>query len=125
MTETEWLDYASREAERLKLLLHDYHPVNLTRRPQLPVGRITAPGAEAACEVVRDEVQHNFEGDPEAEFDLALAAGDVNRLIVLLNQAWFGVPESTACWRIPGFREAVALLEDPPDSDQGDPDATT
>ena len=33
----------------------------------------------------------------------------------LLNSAWFGVPESTQCWKLEGFKEAIDLLEDPPD----------
>ena len=56
-----------------------------------------------------------FEGDPCREFDIALAAGDIQKVTNLLNDAWFGVPESTRCWQIEGFTEAVGLLEDPPD----------
>lgn len=32
--------------------------------------------------------------------------------------AWFGVPESTSCWSIPGFGQAVDLLDDPPEDQE-------
>jgi hypothetical protein len=109
---------------RLRELLAEYHPVNQQRARPYPVGPITAPGAEAACEVVRGDIAKNFEGDPVIEFDDALERGDEIKIAKLLNDAWFGVPETTSCWRIPGFREAVDLLEDPPDDEEENEDAS-
>lgn len=126
MTTHDWLTNARHDVEKLKDLLRAYHPTMLrgpldTLEDRRRYGlHITAPAAEAACEAVREDVRKNFEGDPVTQLDEALAADDVGKVISLLNQAWFGVPESSSCWNIPGFREAVALLEEPPDDDTSD-----
>jgi len=46
-----------------------------------------------------------------------LDAQDISKAMKLLNDAWFGVPESTDCWQIYGFKEAVDLLDDPPEEE--------
>ncbi len=79
-----------------------------------------------ACAAVREEIRaaagDSFEiaagSSPLARFDDALACGDWETLWTLLNETWIGVPESTSCWSIRGFAEAVALLEDPPEDDR-------
>ncbi len=85
----------------------------------MPVA-ITAPMAEVACSVVRDRIrEEKVDMDPVAAFDVALTDGNVDATVELLNGAWFGVPESTSCWRLTGFKEAVGLLDDPPDDLEG------
>lgn len=117
MTEQEWLDEARSNAPQLRDLLREFHPAN--RQPgRRPTDFITAPGAEAACTQVRKSIRENHEGDPVNQFDEALADNDLHTVWKLLNQAWFGVPESTTCWQIPGFREAVGLLEDLPETEE-------
>lgn len=64
-------------------------------------------------------------GDPVTRFNAALSAGDVGAIMTVLNEAWFGVPESTSCWRIQGFAEAVGLLEAPLDDDREPPHPDT
>jgi hypothetical protein len=119
MTKLEWLEKVERSKTKLHSLIANYHPSNLDERApndKIPVS-ITAPNAERACEVVRSAIrkESHFQ-NPEAQFNIALAKKDVETLGSLLSAAWFGVPESTACWQIEGFKEAVDLLDDPPDT---------
>jgi hypothetical protein len=119
MNKQEWLALAAHNRDQLKSLLSTYHPIN-----RLPFRRqehnITASAAESACEAIRVDINKRYVADPRprdplGELDRAIDSGDIGVIQNLLNEAWFGVPESTDCWRIPGFTEAVELLEDPPD----------
>lgn len=76
---------------------------------------ITAPGAERACQVVREQVRREQPEDPLVRWDKAVNGGNVSEIMSLLDEAWFGVPESWECWQIEGFAEAADLLDDPPD----------
>jgi hypothetical protein len=76
---------------------------------------ITAPAPEVACQNIREMIAQEEPDDPLKRWDKALSDGDVGTLASLLDGAWFGVPESTECWNIPGFNEAVNLLDDPPE----------
>jgi hypothetical protein len=68
--------------------------------------------------VVREKIiAESGKMNPVAQFDSALAAGDIGQLMTLLNGAWFGVPESTECWGIEGFKIAVDLMDDPPEEE--------
>ncbi len=116
MTKGDWLHDAKAHADDLRELLRVYHPINLAVRPYAGASMtITAPATEAACEYVRRDIVKNSEGDPVTDFDEALRNGNIDRVMRLLSDAWFGVPESTACWRIPGFKAAVDLMDDPPE----------
>lgn len=119
MTEQEWWGMATANESDLVDLIREFHPVNRQpgRRPQ---DWITAPTAEAACVQVRKDIRKNFEGDPVAQFHTAIEARNMAAVTSILNGAWFGVPESRECWRIPGFKVLVNLLDDPPDADMGD-----
>ena len=111
-TSEEWVAYAREHEERLMLFLRDYHPATQKRRY---VGPITALGAEQACEIVRKSIAKEEAGsDPVKIFKKALEGKDIGTVASLLNGAWFGVPESTECWRVPGFSEAVTLIEESP-----------
>lgn len=117
-TKEEWLQYAKDNRTVLEDLIGTYHPSNLdlSRRRQEPM-EITAPGAEMACATVRTAIAQEEAGmtDPVLRFSRAVEDGDVNTINSLLNSAWFGVPESTSCWNIVGFKEAVELMDQPPD----------
>lgn len=122
MTTQDWLAQARRDAGTLAQLLSTYHPLNRPAGRGYTDQRITAAGAEAACEAVRAQVAAEGGGDPVVRFNAALNSGDAACAFGLLNEAWFGVPESTACWQIDGFSEAVALCEDPPGDEREDGD---
>lgn len=116
MTKQEWLDTAKTNQEILKEFILDWHPTNKIRpKPEMT---ITAPRTEEASEIVRALIRNNAGLiEPIVRFDLALFQSDIIGIHNVLSEAWFGVPESTSCWDIPGFSEAVALLEDLPEED--------
>jgi hypothetical protein len=74
---------------------------------------ITAPQAERACEMVRQQIRANSLDNPEIQFDIALTKQDTEAINDLLSSTWFGVPESTSCWGIEGFSVMCDLLDDP------------
>jgi len=129
MDRQQWIDYARLHAEKLGKLIADYHPAARPIRPDSSLAEmesalspnlpITAQGAEMSCEKVRRMIREKYKAgdkpDPVVDFAAAVASGNVAKINTLLNAAWFGVPESTSCWRIPGFKEAVDLIEDPPE----------
>lgn len=118
MTTQEWLEKTRHDADKIRGLIRDFHPSAGARRKS--IGPITAQNAEIACERVRQQIAATEAIDPIKRFDKALTDGDVGELISVMNGAWFGVPESTSCWRLEGFTEMVALMEDPPDDDEED-----
>lgn len=118
MTTVEWLAQCRRDAGAIKALIRAWHPINLTKPSKdRPGMRITAPNVENVLHAVRADIRRNTEGDPVSDFDAALQNGNTTKLSALMNDAWFGVPESTDCWRLEGFSEAVALLENDPDDE--------
>lgn len=114
MDKEKWLSLVQHNRDKLLSLIESYHPASNPRRVGLP---ITAPNAELACENVRQSIANRERNrpSPTVRFSTAIDKGDVGEVMSLLNGAWFGVPESTSCWRLEGFKEAVDLLEDPPE----------
>ena len=117
MTETEWLEKAHTDMDLLVDFVAAWHPrkcgltpASMTR--QLP---ITAPDANVACGRISIEIARTTAPDPAGRLRTAIDRCDVEAAYNLLSEAWFGVPESTRCWRIPGFSQAVGLIEDPPE----------
>ena len=113
MAPDQWVETARRHAKALANLVELYYPASRSdaHRPSLP---ITAQRAEEASVSVRGSVLRRG-GNPAIEPQEALVSGDHVKIKRLLGEAWFGVPESTSCWGIEGFREAVDLLDDPPE----------
>lgn len=112
-----WLAQVNRDAAELRSLLLRWHPAS--PKPEYEHGmNITAPQAEGASEMLRREIREARTTSqlPVEQFDQALAANDIRTIYNLLNEVWLGVPESTGCWGIEGFGEAVALLQDPPEN---------
>lgn len=119
MIPNEWMRTVKENQDRLLRLIHDYHPASAAYRHATAPMPITAPGAEQACETVRQEIRQeeiDRSESPETRFLKAILSHDIHAVYSLLSAAWFGVPESTECWRIPGFGVAVDLLDDPPDT---------
>lgn len=115
MTREEWLIKAREDTENLISLVGSYHP-SAGRRGRHEM-EITAPMAEAACDIVREKISQEESGDPIQRLKVALQIGDIAEINSVLNGAWFGVPESTDCWRITGFKEAVELIGDLPEEE--------
>lgn len=116
ITEKEWIQQVKMNKDKLRILILTYHPNRnpLTARYATVNTPITAQGAELACASIRRTIQNKGDLAPEVRFDLALMQDDVEGIEIILNEVWFGVPESTSCWDIPGFKEAVNLLENLP-----------
>lgn len=120
-TVDEWLGKVRVYKNDLVFLLENYHPNNRQPGRRKNQDFITAPGAEAACTVIRKQIKDKNEGDPIERFNKAFNEHDVTTILALLNEAWFGVPESVTAWGIKGFREAVELIEEPPDDGKTHP----
>lgn len=119
MNKNDWLNKLKQNKELLHNFIRSYHPTYLrpNKEGSIMDDSITAPNAEVACELIRGIIRTDWQDmpNPTDVFDLAIQTEDTGMLENLLNSAWFGVPESTACWQIPGFKEVVDLLEDPVD----------
>lgn len=112
MTKTIWLAKVLAHREPLLALIRDYHPQSpQAGRKPLP---ITAPNAEATrvALIESGNVTRAQLFPPVERFDRALGAKRVKELSELFDETWMGVPESDACWVIPGFRQLVDLMED-------------
>lgn len=120
-TPTEYLKQVREHEQKLRSFVSVWHPASRAKRPKL---RITAKAAEAACAGIRNEIA--AEGvlvlTPAERFDKALREGNAREIDDLLNSAWFGVPESTECWNIEGFSQAVDLMGDPPYDEEEEED---
>ena len=117
MTTNQWLNTAELNKEKLISFVRAWHPRSGQVQSDM---KITAPSAELArANVVRSiQSQDQTTLDPVVELETALKNRNLNAINALLNQAWFGVPESTSCWGIEGFKEAVELMEDLPYDDE-------
>lgn len=123
MTTKEWLEKAREHQAILTTFIADWHPARPSEKSLFGEHyRITASIAETACVAVREKIKEEeiSKPAPVQRFLTALETDDVDEAYSLLNSAWFGVPESTSCWRIPGFSRAVDLLEDPPEPEEGE-----
>ncbi len=118
MSPSLWLATARENRDALHSLIRSYHPQ--LRRVNNPDMEITAPNAEAACQVARRQIQQTTNGMlwPTVRFDAALERGDHGEAYSILSETWFGVPESEACWSIQGFSQCVDLLDDPAETDE-------
>ena len=114
MTKEQWIEIVRNNEEILRNFITRYHPINLRPRKDNDVMvNITAPQAERACEVVRESIRKESFERPDVVFNIALQKEDCSAIADLISAAWFGVPESTSCWQIEGFKEAVDLMDDP------------
>ena len=63
---------------------------------------ISAGAAEAVCESIRREIAVEETKEPGVRFDRLLATKD-REMVTLLNQVWFGLPESMDSRSLDGF----------------------
>lgn len=140
--ESTWMQKVLDNATTLRQFVADWHPsarqpkaiqresVLLTNGDAVAISvpeasmPITAPNAELACQTVRTKIRQEQPQNPLERWDKAVEEKNIAEIDSLLNGAWFGVPESTSCWSIPGFKEAVDLMDDPP-YERGDGDDAT
>jgi len=131
-----WALVEAKKAE-LQQLVANFHPFYRAARDAQVVERlvqgepvkdypITAPAAEAACEAARKVVAGRLQEDPQVRFTRYVTTKD-KAIVNLLNEVWFGMPESAEVRREPGFSELCDLcsegyLLDDPEDDEGDPE---
>ena len=111
MTEEQFSQTVVDNYKDLLHLVGEYHPSN--ERKVMWDMKITAPGAERACEAIRKDIREGEYMDQRKTFEEAVHKRDWRKVYSLISDTWFGVPESTDCWQIPGFKVAVDLLDDP------------
>jgi hypothetical protein len=116
-----WMERVRSNEEVLTDFISAWHPSKRTQSNMV----ITAPRTEACCETVRNDIRTKQQdlAEPEVRFKQAITDNNVDVILGLLSDAWFGVPESKDCWTIPGFAVACDLMDDPPEiEDEGNPD---
>lgn len=125
-----WVSRLYHSQRELRELVRRYHPSSksaievpagsgeelaVSTRELQPLLPVTAPAAQDCCNKICEEITKRSPDSPVLRYDAALANQDLVELQKLLQEAWFGVPESTSCWLIPGFTVLVDLLDDPPE----------
>lgn len=125
MTKDVWLSQALKHKDKLIDLISIYHPAVYRDGECSKTVTITARDAEAACGLIRDKIRDETKEAPIGAFKDALELEDIDKIYSLLSAAWFGVPESTSCWKINGFKEAVDLMDDQPEEDENESTQTT
>lgn len=109
-TADEWWALCAARRDDLRKIVEHYHP--RTRTPADTSGHtITSPAAERVCELVRGRVAEQ-PGDPLVLFDVALGERAADTMVALLNQSWFGLPESMESRSVPGFFVLCTLCEE-------------
>jgi hypothetical protein len=126
-TKGEWWSLVEREQWSLQDLVAKFHPDYRTPHPEHPV---TASRAEMVCEVVRKTIRERPDPaveriDPVEKFRGCLETLDGEEMYRLLNETWFGMPESESVRSEPGFgvlcdlcSEAYVLEEEQSGEDQ-------
>jgi len=99
-TADEWWVMLKHHKPQLLDLVAKYHPYYFKRYPAMP---ITAKRAERACQGFRNKIGQDTTKDPQRIFEMALDGQSGVTLVGLLNDTWFGMPESTAIHAEPGF----------------------
>lgn len=107
MNKKEWFELLEKNKDALRDIVECYHPVNLD--PNKEYDGISAPGAENACKQIREEIKKE---NPVVNFDKALEEQDGYALYIMMNAAWFGMPESHSSRDVKGFYVLCDLLSD-------------
>jgi len=110
MTDDEFFNLATIHKDALLFIVRAYHPASKEPRPTLP---ITAYLAELACTEVRNQIAHSCgDIDPATEFESRLIKRQRFPLIQLLQETWFGIPESRELVQsLDGFNTLCDLIK--------------
>lgn len=122
MNKDEWLKTCKDNWSDFIALMERWHPMKRRINPaQMTLDElfdsptITAPNAEKACESIRRQIVKESDTLVIAQANKALENGDVSTIYRILNQVWFGAPESRSVMSAPGFSLVCDLLSDPPE----------
>ncbi len=108
-TAEEWWLLFDCHKVQMRNLVAKYHPTGAKSSPEV---HISAPGAEHACEIIREQIARESSGDPAAEFDQAVKDRDPVKLVSMLNGAWFGMPECMGVRSEGGFHALCDLCSE-------------
>lgn len=98
-TKEEWWKFVEENVNTLQNLIARYHPYY----KNLHLGhKISAETAERVCKQVRKQIAEETVEDPQVSFRKFVEARD-EKLVNLLNEVWFGMPESMSYREAPGF----------------------
>ena len=124
MEKQDWINVFKDHKNNLRNLVVRFHPSSKSQvlvadsSVEVPsttletAYTITAPTAEEACEIVRQKILSTRPHNPVLAFDTAANDPiDTNQLIYLLNETWFGLPESASVRNLPGFYALCDLCE--------------
>ncbi len=107
MNTTQWWDLFNKNKNDMVNLILAYHPAAYQEHHM----KISAPAAEYMCELIRNNIRKEKAEPIAIQVDKAIAFQDIDKLISLMNQAWFGMPESYEVRREPGFHVFCDLCE--------------
>jgi hypothetical protein len=120
MTKEEFWVLFDPNQNKMRALVEKYHPTAAQQpRGLVDAEKITAPLAEAACEVVRSDIRKKATELGVARFDQAVESRNAEMLVRVLNETWFGMPETMSVRSEPGFGVLCDLCEglEPEDDD--------
>ena len=104
-----WWQYFNEHHKVLRDLVTTYHPNTNNKHDMY----ITAMNAESACTLVREQIQQKTNISITDHFDTAFIEHDLDKMFRLLNETWFGMPESIEVRQEAGFYELCDLCEGP------------
>jgi hypothetical protein len=104
----EWWALLEKRESDILAMLRSFHPY-YRQQPRMPV---TAARAELVRVAAATEIAAKFEKDPAKRFAEYKAARDP-AMWELMNEIWFGIPESTDAHYIAGFGALCELCSDP------------
>lgn len=105
--EFDWWKVVEDNKDSLIRLIEEFHPasrlksVNDNKSPNFI---ITAKRAEQACEAVRGEIYQRWGKElPVNIFLSAFTRRDGRKIYNILQETWYGLPESSQVRSLPGF----------------------
>ena len=115
MNNQEWWKFLDENWIDLKNLITQFHPLIATNQKEFP---ISAPGAELQRYMAEIEIKAARESMPDIE--LLRESRNTIEMFNILNETWFGIPESIDSRSLIGFFELCDLCSDLEDEDAED-----
>jgi hypothetical protein len=103
----DWWNTVEGHRDQLLKLVDKYHPYFRIKHDH----PISAPAAELACQQIRREIASETLQNPSDLFQQYLKNRD-SSMVHLLNEVWFGMPESYESRWEPGFGVLCVLCDE-------------
>jgi|SRR5690348_8472641 len=112
MTSKEWWELLESNWKNLDHIIRRHHPKFKGGPTGVDSPIVTAAGAQAACNAVIADIQTK----PAPDLVTIIKEKDTEKMMAVLNETWFGVPESRSyVERLQGWSELLDMVEQPPD----------